>query len=181
MKKITQAALLAAALLPSYANAADFSYNHVQVSYISSEFFILDGDGIALDGLFELNKDISFIASYETIGYDFGFDIDVLALGAAFHMPIEDKVDAVFTGGLLDAETSTVDDTGNFLSAGIRLQANPQLELGLNLKRYDVFDETDTGIEFSGLFNIDKKNQIGLTYSDVLDIENLYFRFRMNF
>lgn len=197
MKKSQYITLLAAAILPTYATAADFSYTYAQASYISSDFAGADGDGFALDGSFELNKDFALIAGYETTSYDeFGvsLDIDVLALGVAFHMPVDEKMDAVFTGGLLDAEMSldvndpffgsfsiSGDDTGNFLSAGIRLQANPQMELGLALKRYDMFDEAETGIDASLLFNLDKKNQLGLSFSNIGEADNLFFRFRTNF
>jgi len=187
MKKLNHIALLTAALLPTYANAADFSYNYAQASYIfSSDLDVTDGDGFSFGGSFELNKDVALIASYESISYDGffifpGFDIDVLALGATYHMPIESKVDAVFSGGLLDGDSGSNDDTGNFLSAGIRLQANPQIEFGAALKRFDLFDDSDIGIDLSALYSIDKKNQIGVSFSDIQDVENLTFSFRVNF
>lgn len=192
MKKIQQLTLLTAVLLPAHVSAADFSYNYGQVSYISSDFDSIDGDGFSLDGSFELNKDVAFIASYESTSYDepgYSLDLDVLALGIAYHMPIDQKMDAVFAGGLLDADvtesqifsgTASDSESGNFLSAGIRVQANPQVELGLALQRYDVYD-AETGIDASILFNIDQKNQVGMTFNNVGDFDNLYFRFRMNF
>lgn len=196
MKKFTQAALLAATLLPAYASAADFNYNYVQASYISSDIAGTDGDGIALDGSFALNKDVAFVVGYETTSYEeFGdsLDVDTLAVGVAFHSTVNEQMDTVFSVGLLDSELSinapgflvgTGDDTGTFLSAGVRLQSNPQMELGLGLKYFDVFDETNTGLEASLLFNIDKKNQLGITFSNAStldEVDNLFFRFRSNF
>ena len=196
MKKFTQAALLAAALLPAYASAADFSYNFAQVAYVSTDFLGADGDGIALDGSFALNNNIAFVVGYETTSYEeFGdsVDVDTLAVGIAFHSTVNEQMDAVFSVGMLDAELSinapgffvgTGDDTGTFLSAGVRLQPNPQMELGLGLKYFDVFEDTNTGIEASMLFNIDKKNQLGITFSNAStldEVDSLYFRFRMNF
>lgn len=184
MRKFQRVALFIATLLPTYASATDFSYTYVQAAYVSTDFLGVDGNGIALDGSFELNKDFALIAGYETIGFDFDIDLDFLALGAAFHMPVDDKIDAVFTGGLLEAEFTfpgfSDSETGNFLSAGVRVQANPQMEFGLALKRFDL-DGAETGVDASVLFSFGKKNQMGLSFSNVADIDNLYFRFRSNF
>lgn len=196
MRKFQRVVLLAAALLPAYASATEFSYNYAQAAYISTDFAGIDGDGFALDGSLEINKNIAFIAGYETTGFDeFGIkvDIDTLTYGFAFHMPVSDNMDVVLGAGLTDTEVSfsdpffgdfTVSDTGNFLSAGIRVQANPQTEFSLAVKRLDAFDETETGIDASMLFNFNKGNQIGISFSNALildEVDNLYFRFRSNF
>lgn len=178
-KKVGLVALLAS--LSWGAQAADFDYNYGQISYETGDY-----EGLTLTGSFEINKDIFVLARYISVSNDdAGFDIDYdeISIGAGYHMPIDTKTDAVFTVSLSSGEVDapvTNDDTGLLLTAGVRHNLNPKVELAGGIYHISTFNG-DTGIQVEARYNINKKMSAGLSYTSGDYIDGLGINFRMGF
>jgi len=101
LRKVSGLSLL---LFAAPTMAADISYNFIEVGYQEIDIdggFLggldIDGDGYGIAGSFELNENWFVAASYAKAEFDFGVDLDQVALGAGYHVPISDNAD--FYGG----------------------------------------------------------------------------------
>lgn len=181
-KKIGLVTLLAS--LSWAAHAANFNYNYGQIDYQSGDF-----DGFGVSGTFEINNEIFVRAGYiGATNDDAGFDIDYtrVSVGAGYHMPIITKTDtdAVFTVSIVNEEVDTPlpatskDETGIMLTAGVRHNLNPDVELAGDIFYIDAIDG-DFGIYGEARYNINKDMSAGLgfTSSDTIDGLSLNFRF----
>ena len=129
LPKLGLVALAASVSLPAWADDG-MSYTFVEAAYVDTEIdgsgFDVDGDGIALDGSFELNESVFLTASYSTQDFDFGIDLDQWSAGIGGHMPLADNIELVGTLRYVDAETDTrfgdVDDDGFGIGVGVRYQ-----------------------------------------------------------
>jgi len=184
-KKIGLIALLAS--MSWGTQAANFDYNYGQIGYETGDF-----EGLTLTGSFEINKDIFVLARYVALtNDDFGVDLDYdeISVGAGYHMPIDKKTDAVFTVSFDSAEVSvfvpffgkvTADDTGILLTAGVRHELNPQIELAGGIYHNSTFNG-DTGIQGEARYNINSKMSAGLSYISGDYLDGLSINFRMGF
>ncbi len=181
-KKIGLVALLAS--LSWGAQAANFDYNYGQIGYEFDDF-----EGLTLTGSFEINQNIFVLARYASLTEDtLGVDIDYtdFNVGAGYHMPINNKTDAVFTVSFDSAEVDipgtpvSVDDTGLLLTAGVRFQVNPQIELAGGLYHVTTFDG-DTGIQGEARYNINNTMSAGLSYVSSDFVDGFGINFRMGF
>lgn len=178
-KKVGLVALLAS--LSWGTQAADFDYNYGQIGYQTGDL-----EGLTLMGSFELKNDIFILARYvsasvDTAGSD--VDYDEISVGAGYHMPIDKKTDAVFTvsfsSGEFDAPPGN-DDTGFLLTAGVRHNLNPQVELAGNIYHISTFNG-ETGLQAEARYNINKKMSAGLSYTTGDYLDGLGINFRMGF
>lgn len=180
-KKVGLVALLAS--LSWGTQAADFDYNYGQIGYQTGDY-----TGLALTGSFEINKDIFVLARYISMTNDeLGFDLDYdeISVGAGYHMPIDKKTDAVitvsFSSGDVDAGVlGSDDDTGLFLTAGVRHNLNTQFELAGGIYHITTFDG-DTGLQAEARYNINNKMSAGLTFSTGDYLDGFGVNFRMGF
>ena len=183
-KKIGLIALLAS--LSWGAQAGNFDYNYGQIGYETGDF-----EGLTLTGSFEVNKDVFVIARYVALTDDsLGIDIDFddISVGAGYHMPIDQKTDAVFTVSFDSAEFSaiilgnkvTADDTGLLATAGVRHNLNAQIELAGGIYHVSTGDG-DTGLQGEVRYNIDKKMSAGVSYISGDFQDGLGLNFRMGF
>ena len=185
-KKLGTLALLSSMSLA--AHAGNFDYNYGQVGYETGDF-----GGLTLTGSFEINKDIFVIARYAALSNDdAGVDIDYtdLSVGAGYHMPIDNKTDAVFTVSLDNGEVDvpaigpfpgyTDDDTGILLTAGVRHNLNAKVELAGGIYHFTTFDG-DTGIQGEARYNINNKMSAGLSFASGDYLDGLGINFRMGF
>ena len=187
-KKIGLIALLAS--LSWGAQAANFDYNYGQIGYETGDY-----EGLTLTGSFEVNKDVFVIARYvaltntiNVLGLDVDFDFDDISVGAGYHMPIDQKTDAVFTVSFDSAEVSaivlgnkvTADDTGLLATAGVRHNLNAQIELAGGIYHVSTGDG-DTGIQGEVRYNIDNKMSAGVSYISGDFQDGLGLNFRMGF
>lgn len=169
------------------AQAANFDYNYGQIGYETGDF-----EGLTLTGSFEVNKDIFVLARYVALtNDDLGVDLDYdeISVGAGYHMPIDKKTDAVFTVSFDSAEVGfivpiigkvSVDDTGVLLTAGVRHNLNPQIELAGGIYHSTTFDG-DTGIQAEARYNINNKMSAGLGFTSGDFVDGLNLNFRMGF
>lgn len=182
-KKLGTLALLSSLSLA--AHAGNFDYNYGQVGYETGDF-----EGLILTGSFEINKDMFVIARYAALSNDdAGSDIDYtdISVGAGYHMPIDNKTDAVFTvsfdSGEVDVPAipaASSDDTGILLTAGVRHNLNAKVELAGNIYHITTFDG-DTGVQGEVRYNINNKMSAGLSFASGDYLDGLGLNFRMGF
>lgn len=169
------------------AHAANFNYNYGQVGFETGDF-----EGLVLTGSFDINKDMFILARFADVTDDSaGVDLDYTeySIGAGYHMPVNTQTDGVFTLSFHsgDAEvnvpffgTVSDDDTGILLTAGVRHQLNPQVELAGNIFHTTIFDG-DTGVYGEVRYSINNKMSAGLNYTSSDAIDGLGINFRMGF
>jgi len=183
-KKIGLIALLAS--MSWGAQAANFNYNYGQIGYETGDF-----EGLTLTGSFEINKDLFVLARYVAVTNDaaaFDLDYSEISVGAGYHMPIDKKTDAVFTVSLSSGEVDAVvfgfpvssDDTGLLLTAGVRHNLNPQIELAGGIYHISTFNG-DTGIQGEARYNINSKMSAGVSYISGDYLDGFSINFRMGF
>ena len=183
-KKLGLIALLAS--LSWGTQAANFNYNYGQIGYETGDY-----EGLTLTGAFEVNKELFVVARYVAVTDDsFGIDLDYdeISVGAGYHMPIDQKTDAVFTVSFNSGEFSqlvlgnkvTFDDTGLLATAGVRHNLNNKIELAGGIYHISTFNG-DTGIQGEARYNIDNKMSVGVSYVSGDYLDGLGLNFRMGF
>lgn len=162
-------------------HAAGFDYTYGQIDYQTGDY-----EGFALTGSYEVNKDIFILARYINMSNDeTAADIDYseFSIGAGYHMPIDNKTDAVFTASFSSGEFDTTpksDDTGFLLTAGVRHNFSPQFEFAGNIFHINTFNG-DTGIQAEARYKIDNKMSAGLKISLGDYLDGISANFRMGF
>ena len=78
------------------ANAEDFDYNYLQLDYGTLDFDDInaDGDGVGLSGSFAINPDWHVFAGYQSVGLDFGIDVNAFDAGIGYNTEMSPTVDA---------------------------------------------------------------------------------------
>ena len=165
------------------AQAGSFNYSYGELGYETGDF-----DGLTLTGSFEINKDMFILArsvnlTEEVFGVD--FDYTEFSVGAGYHMPIDQKTDAVFTASLVNGEVDTiggitVDDNGVLLTAGVRHNLNPQFELAGNLYYISIFDG-DFGIRGEARYKFNPDMSAGLSFTSGDYLDGIGVNFRLGF
>ena len=186
VKKLGAIALFSSLSVATH--AANFNYNYGQIGFETG-----DVEGLALTGSFDINKDM-FILGRFFDGEDDESAVDIdyseYSIGAGYHMPINQKTDAVFTLSFHNAEVDVPafgpfasfsdDDNGILVSAGVRHMINPQVELAGNIFHTTVFDG-DTGFYGEARYNINSKMSAGLNFTSSETVDGLGINFRMGF
>lgn len=153
---------LSTTLISANTLAADFNYNAAQVSYDDISLDLpgligIDGDGLTFAGSLEITPEVYLKGNISMWDMDFGVDMDLLEIGAGYHMPLNAKTDAVVEFSLGDLEIDSIDVDTWTLSAGARHQVDNKLELGgtIGLTDYDG-EDTEIFLAFNLVYNIQK-------------------------
>lgn len=173
-------AVLSALAFAAPVLADGVSYNYVEGSYQRVEFDDdfggnFDGDGFGIGGSFALNDQWHLFAGYGTADLDFDVDLDQLAVGGGFHMPISNAVDFVAEFSYVRFEASSgfasVDDDGFGLSVGARGMAADRLELAGWVDYIDL-DQSgdDTSIRGEAWYNFTEIFALGFEISSGDDV-----------
>lgn len=127
--------------------ADDFSYNLLEVGYVSNEIktYGLDGSGFSLSGSFEFNRSVFGFASIVAADYDqaSGVSTTATAVGVGFAWPLGTGLDLVSGVAYehlrlhVDGEGSATDD-GFSLNTGLRSRIAENLELSGVVKYTDL-------------------------------------------
>ncbi|TJY64961.1 hypothetical protein E4T66_01675 [Sinimarinibacterium sp. CAU 1509] len=128
--------------------AAAHSYSYVEGGYVSRDTHGVNDDGIRLGVSGSVARNVALIGEYATTG-----DYDQLSAGAIYHQPIDRALD-VFGGATLEqADNGHDDDTGFGLRAGLRWSFAQHFELSPEIRHTNLFDNSDTSLRLTGLFN----------------------------
>ena len=171
MRSVLFTALLA---LSASAAAQDFDYNYLSLGYervtLDDGTFDVDGDGIGLNGSFEIGESFFVfggygMAEFEEAGIE--VDADTLSIGLGWHTALSNEVD--FVAGLsyeyidLSALGISVDDNGIGLGVGLRFAASDAIEVNGGIDYVDYSDGgDDTTFGLGMLYSVSDNVDIGV-------------------
>ena len=181
---------LLAVAAPGAALADELRYSDFEVSWTNVSLdagpIDVDGDGLAIEGSYELNKKIFLFGEYADQSYDFGIDGNGLELGAGLHHELSKNLDFVGTLSYLDQEVKaagvSADDNGFGIGGGIRTWLGTKFQLDAMLKWVD-FDEagSDTGVSVDGRFYFTPKLALSFGTNMTDDVNTMRVGFRAEF
>ena len=154
----------AAAALP--AQATELSYNYAELRFVDTEIGSADGDGLRLNGSFEMTEEWLLVGGYTTLDFDGNVDTSALEIGAGYVHRYSPRLDIVGYGKLVrttvDFTGGDDDDTGISLAGGVRGTFTPDFEGRATINYFNV-DETDTFFEVGADYYITPQFSAGGT------------------
>lgn len=162
---------LALAMSPAF--AGDLSYNYVQLGYQKAELdggfggIDVDGDGFGVGGAFEIGENWFVPVSYGTLDFDFGVQLDQLAVGLGYHAPLSNGTDFFATLSYLSAEISasgfgSLDEDGYGATVGVRGMLTDSVELHGSIGYSDLGDGADgTAFGAGALYSFSENFALG--------------------
>lgn len=136
--------------------AEQTSYNFVAGSWQTLELdgggVDVDGDGFGINGSFEVASNWHIGGEYSSTGFDFGIDLNRLALGGGYHTDISATTsfyaDLSWLNWEVDAGSGlgSVDDDGYGFEVGLRSNITDRLELAGAIGVVDLGDGGDDTI-----------------------------------
>lgn len=163
------------ALLPAFAQAADFDYTYVEVGYVSADFdtagVSVDGDGFGINGSFAITDTYHLFAEYSSLGFDFSIDLNQLAVGGGMHFGLSPNIDFVGTLAYLDAEVESggigISEDGFGIGIGVRGALNKSFEWEAGIDYSDVGgSDTSFGLDGRYYFTDTIAAGAGVTFDD---------------
>jgi len=181
MKKNFAISIAAVAALFAGANAqaVEISWDHLEASYIASDFEV-DGvnkyepDGFSLKGLHELNSNVFTTFGYQSIAGEIegaqektDKDINTFHVGLGFKSVINPTMQWYISGGVLRSEidnevagsTTSIDEKGYFIESGLRKQFTQSVQGDLFFRNSKYSSDSETTIE-ANIFH-----RVGSTFS----------------
>jgi hypothetical protein len=191
MKRAFIIGALLAVAAPGAALADEFSYSNFEVSWIDLSLdgggvVDVNGDGLAIEGSYDLNKKFFLLGEYQDQSYDFGIDGNLLKLGAGIHHELSSKLDFVGTLSYFDQEVKfnglSADDNGLGIGGGIRSWLGSKFQLDAMLNWVD-WDEagSDTGVSVMGRFYFTNKLALSFGTNMTDDVNTMRVGFRAEF
>jgi len=153
------------------ANADDFDYSYLQLDYSNLDFddTNLDGDGLGISGVFAINPDWHVFGGYQSVGLDFGIDLNAFNLGVGYNTEMSPTVDAYARLSYeyieLDAPGGVpgADDNGYGFGVGMRFAASEELEIEAGIDYVDFGSGgDDTALTLGGLYSFSDAFALGL-------------------
>jgi hypothetical protein len=188
--------LATAVLLPAVATAQraaqsqPFNYSYVELRYDESDFRVgpadIDGDGISLEGSFELTDDWHLVASYGAADLDNGIDVDTWAFGVGYRHPLKSNVDLYGRVLYIDSEADLPgpgggpDEDGLGLQLRIRALVNDDLEVEGGIQHIDLGD-SDTSLQAGIRYHFNDKLSAGLGVTFAGDTDGIGINARFAF
>ena len=170
MMKKTLGIVLVLFTVPAF--AADLNYNYVEAGYqqinLDDDLVDVDGDGFAIGGSFELGENWFIAASYSKADFDFGIDLDQLAVGFGYHVGISNNVDFYGSLSAIRAEVSaagfgSADEDGFGATIGVRGMVSDSVELNGSISYSDLGDAGDgTAVGAGLLYNFSDSFALGI-------------------
>ena len=158
------------------ANASDLSYTYAELRFVDTEIGSQDGDGLRINGSFEITSNWLLVAGFTTLDFDNNVDTSALEVGAGYVYRYSPKMDIVGYGKVVRTEVDFTggddDDTGIALAGGVRGRITPELE-GRATVNYINVDETDTFFELGGDYYFNPQFSAGATLEFGGDADSL--------
>lgn len=152
------------ASLSTATHATDLSYTYAELRFVDTEIGSQDGDGLRINGSFELNSNWVLVGGFTTLDFDGDVDSTTLEAGAGYIHRYSPKLDLVGYGKVVHTEVDfnggDADDTGISLAAGVRGLFTPQFE-GRATVNYINVDDTDTFFEVGGDYHFNQQFSAG--------------------
>lgn len=141
----------AKATRPAPAPEPTFTYDFIQVGYITTDLDLVDetSDGMSFLASYDITDHVNLVASYsfETLTVS-GADLDTRAFtfGAGLHAPLHERIDiygaAVFISSDAEALGVSGSETGFGVEAGFRTMPVDRVELVAAVVHTDVFESS---------------------------------------
>ena len=135
---------IAAAQTNAKAPPVEISYSYIQGGYQEVSLDNgPDGDGFGIAGSFEFSDSMYAFASYGTASFDFGVDLDELAMGAGYHTRISESADVFAALAYIVADAGSnafgsLDENGFGATIGVRGMLSRRLELAASIGYVDL-------------------------------------------
>jgi hypothetical protein len=166
------------------ANAEDFDYNYLQLDYSNLDLDNpnFDGDGLGISGSFAINPDWHVFAGYQSVGLDFGTDLNAFNAGIGYNTEMSPTVDAFARFSYeyveFDAPGGFVssDDSGYGFGIGMRFAASEEIEVDAGIDYVDFGSGgDDTAFSLGALYSFNDAFSLGLggSWSDDVTAYNL--------
>jgi hypothetical protein len=159
----------AAAQTNAKAPPVEISYGYLQGGYQEVSLDNgPDGDGFGIGGSFEFSDSVYAFASYGTASFDFGVDLDELAIGAGYHTRITGSTDvfAALAYIVADADSNafgSLDENGFGATIGVRGMLSPKLELAASIGYVDLGNGADgTSLGGAAWYSLGSKLALGI-------------------
>ena len=172
------------------AGAEGLGYNYLQGSYgtasIDDSVIDVDGDGFGISGSFAFANNFHASAEYQTLGMDFGVDLNVLEVAFGYHTSLSENLDFTAQLGFLNAEIDagaggSVEDDGLLAGIGLRAAMTDRVELYGGLDYIDFDSEGETRFNAGFLFGITDTITAGAEASIWEDINVYQLNVRFDF
>ena len=171
-------------LLAFSVQASDVPYSYADIEYNSYD----NADGFTIGGSYDFGNSFYGFGEYASIGVDnFNLDLNTFQIGAGYRYEMAPSTDLIgelsFVNADIDAGSSgSIDDSGYALGVGIRSMISPNLELMGKAEYVDVFDTSDTGFEFGGVYYFNNGFGLGASYeTDGDDLDGFVLKGRIKF
>jgi hypothetical protein len=160
------------AMSPAFADG--LSYNYIELGYQNAELdddfggTSVDGDGYGIRGSYEVGESWFIAASYGTLDFDFGVDLDQLAIGGGYHTALSDRTDVFAALSYISAEVSasgfnSLDEDGYGVVVGLRGLVSDKVELRGTIAYSDLGDGVDgTAFGAGALYSFTDNFALGL-------------------
>ncbi len=194
MKRAVFLFLLVALSSACVSSSTDPAGSEAALSYEYADIFQLNRDdsgagdnwvGYGASGSIRVDDHLRLFGEFRSVVNDDspGNDIDVLAAGFGYHLPLFEQTDLVFDLGFIDeeneapgsAESSTVLQMG----AHVRTRAIGPLELELGLTRYN-YDDSDTDFDLGAIYHLSESFGLAVRLADGERRSALRFGARLN-
>jgi len=164
--------------LTAPALADGLSYNYLEGSFqrVDIDSPNIDGDGFSIGGSVELGDNAHVFADYGSTNFDFGIDINELAVGVGFHTELTPTLDFVanFAYLRLDADAngfSLGDEDGIGAEIGLRSMLSDRLELAGFIQYADLGDGgDDTSFRGEAWYSFAESFALGLNVGAAEDV-----------
>jgi len=187
---LRSALLITLVVFSATAGAQGLGYNYLQASYgtasIDDPVIDVDGDGFGILGSFAFSDNFHVSAEYQTVGMDFGVDLNVLEAAFGYHTSLSENLDFTAQLGYLNAEVEapglgSADEDGILAGIGLRAAVSERVELygGLDYIDFDTDGETRYNAGF--LFGLTDSITVGAKASIWEDIDVYQLNFRFDF
>ena len=169
------------------ANAQGFDYSYLQLNYGNVEFddISVDGDGFGLSGSFAINPDWHVFGGYQSVGLDFGIDVNTFNAGIGYNTEMSPTVDmfARLSYEYIELEAPGApgaDENGFGFGVGMRFAASEELEIDAAVDYVDFGNGgDDTAFSVGALYSFSDAFALGLggSWSDDVSAYTLSGRF----
>jgi len=165
--------------LAAPAMADGLSYNYLEGSYQRADFDSssgIDGYRFGIGGSVELGDNAHFFAGYGSTDFDFGIDLNELAVGVGFHTDLTPTLDFVANLAYLrldvDVSGSSLGDEDGFgAEIGLRSMLSDRLELAGFVQYADMGDAgDDTSLRGEAWYSFTESFALGLNVGTAEDV-----------
>ena len=183
------------ALLPACASSSvDSGDDALALSYEYADIFQLNRDdsgagdnwvGYGASGSIRVDDHLRLFGEFRSVVNDDspGNDIDVLAAGFGYHLPLFKQTDLVLDLGFIDEENeapgSAASSTVLQMGAHVRTRALGPLELELCVTRYN-YDDSDTDVDLGAIYHLSESFGLAVRLADGERRSALKFGARLN-